>query len=70
MKLQHAPICKGGSGGVRHKWGREVRKVGGVTTAIYHQLCTKDGCPVIRITEYTRSGNHTAGYLIPDEVSA
>jgi len=59
MLTSHAPDCTGYK---RHKWGKQYRISGGSTTATYGEPCQREGCNVIRLIRYTRSGNQVSGY--------
>lgn len=45
----------------RHIWGPQVKQWAGVFRAHYHQACDK--CDRVRVIEYTKGGNHVAGYF-------
>jgi hypothetical protein len=59
MRLEaHAGNCVNGG---RHSWrSKEFRISKGAFTSLYGTICAK--CQRIRITEYTKRGNHVAGY--------
>lgn len=47
--------------GKRHKWGKEENHRAGVTFAQCDIPCQR--CARVRVREYTRRGNHIAGYF-------
>ena len=62
--LKHAPLCSGtrqASAG-RHKWGAAVKLFHGVSVWKDRQQCL-NGCGLNRVIEYTKNGNHVAGYF-------
>lgn len=53
--------CAGSCVNGKHSWGPQVKQWAGVFRAHYHETCVK--CPRIRVIEYTKAGNHIAGYF-------
>lgn len=51
------PCLNGG----RHKWGNETNRRAGVYSTHYDEPCLK--CARVRVREYTKRGNHVAGYF-------
>ena len=55
---KHAGLCADGK---RHKWGKEQDRRAGATAGWSDMQCQR--CARVRVIEYTRRGNHTAGYF-------
>lgn len=57
----------------RHRWqGKEFTIFKGTLSSQYGTLCSHEGCQRVRVTEFTKRGNHIAGYRLAtiDEIAA
>ena len=57
----------------RHRWqGKEFKILKGVFISQYGIICAHEDCQRVRVTEFTKRGNHIAGYRLAtvDELAA